>query len=92
MPEVPPEQLRRIRAEQEIIARYEPEQAITTLPALLADQPDRKRLLTLLDKLMADPRVQNTEPTAEQLAMHERIRTVLSGRPAQNRRLAAVRR
>ena len=92
VPAVPPEQLRRIRGEQEIIARYEPEQAIATLPALLADRGDRERLLTLLDKLMADKRVQNAEPTAEQRAMLERIRTVLSGRPVRERRLAAVRR
>lgn len=92
LPSVPPEQLRRIRAEQGIIVRYEPERAITTLPALLTDQADRERLLTLLDKLMADKRVQNAEPTAEQLAMHERIRAELSERPARSRRLAAVRR
>jgi len=71
--------------------RYEPEQALVTLPALLADRADRERLLTLLDKLMADERVQNAQPTPEQLAMLERIRTVLSGRPARERRLTAVR-
>ena len=36
---------RRIRGEQEIIARYEPEQAIDTLAVLLADRADRERLL-----------------------------------------------
>jgi len=90
LPSMPAEQLRRIRGEQEIIVRYEPEQALATLPVLLADHADRERLLTLLEKLMADERVQNAKPTAEQLAMLERIRAVLSGRPVRERRLAAV--
>jgi pimeloyl-ACP methyl ester carboxylesterase len=78
LPELPPDQWRRIRGEQEIIARYEPEQAIATLPALLDKPADRERLLTLLDKLMADQRVQMAQPTPEQLAMLDRIRAVLS--------------
>jgi pimeloyl-ACP methyl ester carboxylesterase len=78
LPDLPLDQWRHVRGEQEIIARYEPEQAIATLPALLADHADRERLLTLLDKLMADKRVQMTGPTPEQLAMLDRIRTVLS--------------
>lgn len=90
VPELSIEQWRRIRGEQEIIARYEPEQALGTLPVLLANRADRERLLTLLDKLMADERVQSTKPTPEQLAMLERIRGVLSGKPARERRLAAV--
>jgi hypothetical protein len=58
LPLIPIDQLRRLRGKQEIIARYEPEQAVLTLPALLEDPGDRTRLLTLLDKLIADPRVQ----------------------------------
>jgi pimeloyl-ACP methyl ester carboxylesterase len=90
VPEVPPDQWRRIRGEQEIIARYEPEQALGTLPVLLNHRADRERLLTLLDKLMADERVQMAKPTPEQLSMLERIRAVLSGKPVRERRLAAV--
>jgi hypothetical protein len=82
LPEMPLDQWRRVRGEQEIIARYEPEQAISTLPALLDDPAVRERLLTLLDKLMADERVQTAQPTPEQLAMLERIRGVLRGAPA----------
>jgi hypothetical protein len=91
MPKIPHEELRRIRGEQEIIARYEPEQAVLSLPTLLRDPDDRSRLLTLLDKLMADPRVQSVQPTQEQQTMLERIRSVLGARPPQlERRIQAV--
>jgi hypothetical protein len=90
LPDVPRDQWRRIRGEQEIIAHYEPEQALGTLPELLDNRIDRDRLLTLLDKLMKDERVQRAQPTPEQLAMLERIRAVLSGRRARERSLAAV--
>jgi hypothetical protein len=77
LPDLSPDQRRRIRGEQEIICRYEPEQAIETLPKLLAGRADRKRFLTLAGKLLADKRiVQNV--SAEQLRMLERIRGVLS--------------
>jgi hypothetical protein len=91
LPQVAPDQFRRIRGEQEIIARYEPEQALASLPQLLHDSTDRSRLLTLLDKLMADPRVQAVEPTTQQLEMLGRIRSVLNPRPPDKRRPEAVR-
>jgi len=78
LPTLPIEQWRRIRGEQEIIASFEPEQAIATLPKLLADPADRQRLLGLLEKLMTDERVLSTRPTEGQLAMLERIRLVLA--------------
>jgi hypothetical protein len=87
---LPADQWRRIRGEQEIIATYEPEQAIATLPVLLADRADRKRLLTLLEKLLADERVQNDKPTGAQLAMLERIRAVLAPKPAHVQPAAAT--
>jgi pimeloyl-ACP methyl ester carboxylesterase len=87
LPQVPPDQFRRIRGEQEIIARYEPEQAIASLPQLLHDPADRTRLLTLLDKLMADPRVQAVQPSVQQQAMLARIRSVLA--PVAERRTQA---
>jgi pimeloyl-ACP methyl ester carboxylesterase len=91
LPKVAPDQLRRIRGEQEIIARYEPEQALQTLPALLGNREDRQRLLAVLDKLMHDSRVQNSNPTSEQVAMLGRIRSVLAGAaPALDRRVAAI--
>jgi pimeloyl-ACP methyl ester carboxylesterase len=83
MPDVPLDQWRRIRGEQEIITHYAPEQALATLPDLLRDRADRERLLALIDKLMADPRVQATQPSEAQLAMVERLRELLHGAPAQ---------
>jgi len=78
LPDLPPEQRRRIRGEQEIIVRYEPERAIETLPDLVASPADRERLLALLDRLLADRRVQDLRPTPEQAAMLARIQQVLA--------------
>jgi len=87
LPDITWEQARRIRGEQDIIVRYEPEQALATLPALLAKAEDRARLLTLLERLVDDPRVQALSHTPEQEAMLARIRGVLAERPGP--RLAA---
>jgi pimeloyl-ACP methyl ester carboxylesterase len=93
MPALPRDEARRIRGEQEIVVRYEPEKAIETLPQLLAERADRERLLTLLERLLADRRIQAVEPSAEQKAMLERIRGVLggaAGAPAPSRRPRVV--
>jgi nitrogen-specific signal transduction histidine kinase len=82
VPEIPLDEWRRIRGEQEVIASYAPDEAIATLPKLLNDE-ERSRLLTLIDRLFADHRIQDTKPTAEQLAMVERVRAVLSGGAAE---------
>jgi pimeloyl-ACP methyl ester carboxylesterase len=85
------EQFRRVRGEQEIIAHYEPEQAVLSLATLLADPGDRGRLLGLLEKLIADPRVQAVEPSEAQLAMLDKIRAALGTSPgAPERRIKAV--
>jgi hypothetical protein len=63
--------------EQEIIARYEPEKAVETLPMLLANRKDRDRLLELLERVLADRRIQRIQPSSEQTAMLARIRRVL---------------
>ncbi len=76
LPDTTPEQQRRIRGEQEIIVRYEPERALETLPEVVAGRGDRERLLALLERLLADERVQRLV-TPEQAAMVERIRVVL---------------
>jgi pimeloyl-ACP methyl ester carboxylesterase len=60
---------------QEIICRHEPEKALKTLPILLSEPTDRDRFLTLMDKLLADPRV-NESITPEQAKMAKRIRNL----------------
>ena len=77
LPDLPLDEARRIGGEQEIIARYEPEMAVETLPVLLAKRKDRDRLLTLLERVLADERVQRIQPSPEQTAMLTRIRRVL---------------
>jgi pimeloyl-ACP methyl ester carboxylesterase len=77
LPKLPIQQWRRIRGEQEIIARYEPERALDTLPELLSSQGDRERMLTLLDKLVTDSRIQEAKPTPEQLDMVHRFHEIL---------------
>ncbi len=77
LPDLPLDEVRRIGGEQEIIARYEPEKAVETLPAVLAKRKDRDRLLTLLERVLADKRVQRIQPSPQQTAMLARIRRVL---------------
>ena len=81
---------RRIRGEQEIIARFEPEQALLTLPMLLGEPAEREKLLALFDKLMADERILNVRPTEGQMAMLARIRKVLTRKPAREQRDAVT--
>ena len=78
LPDLPLDEARRIGGEQEIIARYEPDKAVETLPLLLSHANDRDRLLTLLDRVLGDRRVQRIQPSAEQSAMLARIRGVLA--------------
>jgi len=80
LPAISPDEARRIRGEQEIVVRFEPEKAIATLPVLLSQRGDRERLLKLIESLLSDPRVQTGKATSEQRAMLARIRAVL--RPA----------
>ena len=89
LPAISTDQARRIRGEQEIIVRYEPDKAIETLPMVLSDGADRDRLLTLLDRLLADERIQRVKPSSEQLAMLERIRNVLAPTSARRPRVVA---
>lgn len=77
LPELAPDEARRIEGEQEIISRYEPDKAVETLPVLLAKRKDRERLLTLLERVLSDKRVQSIHPSAEQKAVLARIRSVL---------------
>ena len=81
LPATTPHEQRRIRGEQDIIVRYEPERAVATLAHLVRNPADRKRLLTLFERLLADKRIQAVEPTSEQRAMLERIQTTLPAGP-----------
>jgi hypothetical protein len=84
LPHLAPDAWRRVRGEQELIVRYEPERALATLPKLLADPADRDRLVALMRRLLADERVQRAGPSAEQLAMVDHIGEALAvaARPA----------
>jgi len=77
LPEIAADAWRRIRGEQELVVRHAPEQAIETLPRLLERAEDRKRLMQIIDRLLADPRMRDFKPSPEQKAMLGRLRTVL---------------
>jgi len=89
LPAISMDQARRIRGRQELIVRYEPEKAIESLPTLLTEGADRDRLITLLDRFMADERVQSIKPLPEQVAMLERIRGLVGAGAKQRRRTPA---
>jgi pimeloyl-ACP methyl ester carboxylesterase len=89
LPKLKPDQWRRVRGEQDIVVRYEPERALATLPLLLATAADRERLITLARRLLDDERVQRTKPSPEQLAMLKSIADTLGVRP-QGPRVALV--
>lgn len=78
LPDMPRDQMRRIRGEQEIITGYEPERALATLPQLLLNPEDRRRLLTLLDRVLSDRRISPEFAAAEPRAMLRRIAEILS--------------
>jgi pimeloyl-ACP methyl ester carboxylesterase len=73
---LPEDAVRRIKAEQAVIAELEPERGLQSLPKLLADPADRRRALAGLDKAVAA-----VELTPEQQALLERVRGAL-GAPA----------
>jgi pimeloyl-ACP methyl ester carboxylesterase len=77
LPPLVADQWREIRGRQQIICRHAPEQALQALPTLLASADERQRFLTVLDKLLADPRVQAARATPAQRAMLQRIRELL---------------
>jgi pimeloyl-ACP methyl ester carboxylesterase len=91
LPAVQPDEWRRIRGEQDIIVRYEPERALETLPALVTDAGDRDRLVALYQRLLTDKRFQGVQPTEEQNAMLGRAREVLRARYAVGKAKSPVR-
>ena len=91
LPEMPLDRWRRVRGEQEIIVRYEPDKAIETLSMLLHGGTDRPRLLELLHRIATDDRIQEQKPTEDQVAMLRRIRRVLEAEGAVTTSLTTVR-
>jgi hypothetical protein len=90
LPDVAPDAWRRIRGEQELIVRYEPERAAATLPILLRNPADRERLITLARTLLADERLQRSKPSSEQIATLEHIGETLHVEPMRGRRAPAA--
>ncbi len=80
LPELSPHDWKLIRAEQDLIVRFEPERALSTLPQLLADRPDREKFLLVLDHI-ANDRELVAEPTAEQREMLTQIKNILPLEP-----------
>ena len=78
LPSLDAQQWRAIRGRQEAICRHAPDRAVETLPKLLTSAKDRARCLSLLERLLADPRVSAARATPAQRAMLERIRGVLA--------------
>jgi hypothetical protein len=91
LPDIPRDQMRRIRGEQDIIVRYEPGKALETLPQLLHDKADRVKLLTLVDRLLSDERIQMSGITEKQKAMLKKMGEVLSVTPEEMPLLAGKR-
>lgn len=85
LPDLPAVTARRIQGEQDVIVSYEREAAIESLPHLLAEPRDRQRLLTLLERLSSDPRVQSEGISKEQLETLNRIRRVLTTESPSNK-------
>lgn len=71
------DELRRIRGQQEIMVRFEPEKALVALPKLLSDPQDRKRMVSLLDAVLTDARLHKLDLTPEQKLALERVSSVL---------------
>ena len=90
LPDLEPDEWRRVRGEQDIVVRYEPERALAALPILLRDPVDRARLVTLVRKLLADERMRRFEPSSEQLAMVESIGDTLHVERKRGSRSAAA--
>ncbi len=81
VPDLPPDAVRRIRSEQEIIGRYEPGHALATLPALLAKPEDRARFAAVLQLVASDLRVRDAVAVQHEQAVLARVRALV-GSPA----------
>jgi pimeloyl-ACP methyl ester carboxylesterase len=80
--ELSSDEVRRIKAEQAVVAELEPERGLQSLPRLLDDPQDRRRALALVDEAIV-----LVELTAAQRAMLDRVRIVLSEELLESQRL-----
>ena len=90
LPRLSREHAGRVRGEQEIIVRYEPERALQTLPNLLRRPADRERLLTLMEAVFTEAKIGKIKPTPGQLSMFEKVRGVLRTPTKPSRRRGVV--
>ena len=91
LPSLAPDRWRQIRGRQDIIVRYAPDEALATLPRLVADPADRERLLMVVERLLTDPRLTSVEPSTEQRTMLKRFADVLEVPLPRRRRLVRAR-
>ncbi len=70
---LPAETIRRIKAEQAVVAELEPERALQSLPKLLAKKSDRRRALEVIDEVVAAVTL-----TPEQSQIVDRVKAVLT--------------
>ena len=81
--------MRRIRGEQDIITRYEPERALATLPQLVRNKADRVKLLTVFDRMLSDKRIHEAV-SQEERAILKKIGKTLAVDPKEMPLLASV--
>jgi pimeloyl-ACP methyl ester carboxylesterase len=70
---LPAETVRRIKAEQAVVAELEPERGLQSLPKLLAKKSDRRRALAVIDEAAAAVTF-----TPDQLEIVDRVKAVLA--------------
>ena len=80
LPAMTPDHWRRLRGEQEIIVDYAPQEAVTTLPELLAEPGERARFRALFERLLQDERIVGQGVTEEQRTMLARMDDALGER------------
>jgi hypothetical protein len=77
--ELSTDEVRRIKAEQAVVAELEPERGLQSLPKLLAKASDRRRALAVLDEAVV-----LVELTEEQKKVLDRVLTILGAQIAKS--------
>ena len=89
LPKTSLHQQRQIRGQQDLIVREDRQGALRTLPQLLTDPADRKRLRELLTRVKNDKAMGQLKLIPEQLSMLRQIEAAL-GEPRRNRAVRRV--